>query len=697
MKQMVHTVQKLRHLGVEDLVLPLPKIVVVGDQSTGKSSLIEGMSGIKVPRKTGTCTRCPLEIELSDKPNAAWSCKISLYYKYVYENTVMRPGRNQNAASKQRPLGPWTTQDPETVPFWETTSKAEVPKLLERAQLAILNPRVSYEEYLPNAEPQPANSCYVKFSPNVIRLKICGPGLPELAFYDLPGVINNPEDPSEGYLVHLVRNLVMDYIKQPTCINLLAMPMSDDPANSSALSLIGEVKAKDRTVGVLTKPDRHQACEDIDQWVDILQGKRHEMGHRYFVVKNNPDSNVEHETARAEERDFFEKSPMFASTLREHSSRFGTLQLQNALSQILATRVQQSLPVIVDQVQRKALQIDKRLEELPQPPQGNLPMQMLERVIRFGHALQLCIDGDSDMYHFQKEWVNLMRSFRKTMNDSRPILKPLLHVKPSVEDHSRNGPSTPTPHRNQTASILLDSDDDVAGEPSSDSRKRPLGGNVQTSPAKRLNLYDIPLHTPSSRSGSLQNIAPSFSKVFTFPEINQYLQDTQGIGLPGQNPKALERMAKACCQLWKEPLDLFLTATERLCRETILCQADLAFEQWRQTPLQHVVRQTCNIYLDDVVHRQRESLEQILCREIAKPMVLDDDALNAVHEKWYKTLVTWRRERRIEEKLAEQDTTTSDTPSKQGKVTSKYSDEQLGPDPYSQEVGAMAVCLSTFS
>ena len=318
MKEMVDTVQKLRHLGVEDLVLPLPKIVVVGDQSTGKSSLIEGMSGIKVPRRAGTCTRCPLEIELSDRADAPWSCKVFLYKKYVYSSNTMRTARGLGA-TKQRPLGPWIPQDPETFPFYETKTKMEVPFILERAQLAILNPHMEYEDFLPGSLADPPTAYQVKFSPNVIRLKISGPGLPNLAFHDLPGVINVSDNAEEEYLVQLVKNLVTDYIKEETCINLLALPMSDDPANSNALRLIGEVGAKARTIGVLTKPDRIQQCEDMQQWIQILNGERFELGHQYYVVKNNADTGIDHQTARAEEKRFFDSERLWAHDLHKHA------------------------------------------------------------------------------------------------------------------------------------------------------------------------------------------------------------------------------------------------------------------------------------------------------------------------------------------------------------------------------------------
>ena len=136
-KELVQVVQNLRHLGVEDLILPLPKIVVVGDQSTGKSSLIEAMSEIKVPRDTGTCTRCPIEINLTEG-SEEWSCKVSLLHTYMYTGRK-GPGKF-DTPTKNRPLGPWTKQDPEESPFATVDTVSAVEEVLFLAQLAILNP-----------------------------------------------------------------------------------------------------------------------------------------------------------------------------------------------------------------------------------------------------------------------------------------------------------------------------------------------------------------------------------------------------------------------------------------------------------------------------------------------------------------------------------------------------------------------------
>ena len=121
--------------------------------------------------------------------------------------------------------------------------------MLRWAQLATLNPGNSHEMYKPGNNHMTLDTIQVKFSPNVVRIDISGPALPNLSFYDLPGVINNAEEPGEEYLVKLVQNLVKDYIHADNCINLLALPMTDDAANSSAARIIKEAKAQGRTFG----------------------------------------------------------------------------------------------------------------------------------------------------------------------------------------------------------------------------------------------------------------------------------------------------------------------------------------------------------------------------------------------------------------------------------------------------------------
>lgn len=49
--------------------ISLPHIVVVGDQSVGKSSVLEAISGVQLPRAQNICTRCPLELRMKNIPD----------------------------------------------------------------------------------------------------------------------------------------------------------------------------------------------------------------------------------------------------------------------------------------------------------------------------------------------------------------------------------------------------------------------------------------------------------------------------------------------------------------------------------------------------------------------------------------------------------------------------------------------------
>ncbi|KAI9127139.1 hypothetical protein K1719_001698 [Acacia pycnantha] len=64
-------VENLRRLNITKEGIQIPSIVVLGDQSSGKSSVMESLAGISLPRGQGICTRVPLIMRLQHHPVAA--------------------------------------------------------------------------------------------------------------------------------------------------------------------------------------------------------------------------------------------------------------------------------------------------------------------------------------------------------------------------------------------------------------------------------------------------------------------------------------------------------------------------------------------------------------------------------------------------------------------------------------------------
>ena len=61
---MISLIDKLRDFHLQDYI-SLPRIAVLGEQSAGKSSLLETIAGMNfLPRGTGIVTRRPLELRM---------------------------------------------------------------------------------------------------------------------------------------------------------------------------------------------------------------------------------------------------------------------------------------------------------------------------------------------------------------------------------------------------------------------------------------------------------------------------------------------------------------------------------------------------------------------------------------------------------------------------------------------------------
>ncbi|KAM1064329.1 hypothetical protein ACFX2I_028333 [Malus domestica] len=84
-RPLLDAVDKLRNLMVMEEGIQLPTIVVVGDQSSGKSSVLESLAGISLPRGHGICTRVPLVMRLQH--HSSREPELSLQYNGRVEHT----------------------------------------------------------------------------------------------------------------------------------------------------------------------------------------------------------------------------------------------------------------------------------------------------------------------------------------------------------------------------------------------------------------------------------------------------------------------------------------------------------------------------------------------------------------------------------------------------------------------------------
>lgn len=334
------TLGELQQLGVSHKV-KLPELVLVGDQSAGKSTLMSGLANLELPRSEGTCTRCPLHIRVSRR--SEWSCRVSLRRQYTYcppEDRVIK----DSDVTEQDPFFPWKKlTNTNVIEFKTMKEQSQIEDVLRWAQVAILNDGQSPELFIPESGAIATSTSIdvaaagtaAKFSPNIVALEIMGPELPDLSFYDMPGVFQNPADARDDYLVSVVRNLSAEYINHPTAIILCGVAMNNDAENSCTMNLVRRLGATKRTIGVLTKADL-LASAGHEQWLKIMQGDSHHTGLGYFITSRPPDMDLERLIKWEESFFDFRRSEKWPSAFEPFAHCCGVEKLKASLSERLA-------------------------------------------------------------------------------------------------------------------------------------------------------------------------------------------------------------------------------------------------------------------------------------------------------------------------------------------------------------------------
>ncbi|EPS37363.1 hypothetical protein H072_8942 [Dactylellina haptotyla CBS 200.50] len=281
--------------------LTLPSIVVIGSQSSGKSSVLEGIVGHEfLPKGSNMVTRRPIELTLVNTPDS------NVEYGEF-------PALN---------LG-------------KITDFSHIQRTLTDLNLAV-----------------PEKDCV---SDDPIRLTIYSKNVPDLSLIDLPGYIQISAMDQPEELKSKIFQLCDKYIQPPNVI--LAVSAADvDLANSTALRASRRVDPRgERTIGVITKMD----LVDPDRGANILRDKNYPLRLGYVgVVTKLPQSgglfsrhiNVLSAITKNENA-YFGQHQQFAAG--ENGVTVGTYSLRRKLMEVLEATMAQSLQGTSDAIHQE--------------------------------------------------------------------------------------------------------------------------------------------------------------------------------------------------------------------------------------------------------------------------------------------------------------------------------------------------------
>jgi replication fork clamp-binding protein CrfC len=378
MNSLINIINKLQEISANSSIktrVQLPQIVVVGSQSSGKTSILESIVGKDfLPRGSGIVTRRPLILQLKNISSGKEWCEFNHTGKERFEDFDRVLDEIDKETQRIAGKGKGISSDP-------------------------------------------------------IILKIYSPKIVDLTLVDLPGLVKVAIGDQPHDIDLLVRNLVLEYISNPNALILAITPANSDIANSDALKIAKEVDPfYQRTIGVVTKIDLMDHGTDA---LDILTNKTFplKLGYIGVICRSQKDINSKKsiEEAFKSEADFFDSHFEYKPV----RNLLGIKNLTQSLSTILMNHIRNILPNIKETISTEIFEKEKELNLLGSDNGFDkvevINSYILTLVSKFTHTYNEMIEGnfvrDCSKYFIGGARINYIfqEIFRKEINNLDPF------------------------------------------------------------------------------------------------------------------------------------------------------------------------------------------------------------------------------------------------------------------------------------
>ncbi|KAF2757557.1 hypothetical protein EJ05DRAFT_501088 [Pseudovirgaria hyperparasitica] len=358
-------IDKLVAIGVGKHIA-LPQFVVVGDQSSGKSSTLEALTGLPFPRDSTLCTRFATHIVFNRTETE--NCHASIV-----------PHLNCDSALEAK------LKDFEHT-FLEALTTEEFQEVLLKASDAMGLARLGQQD---------KQASKPTFSEHTLRIELNGPNHSHFSVVDVPGIFRNPQ---EGVTTNddiaLVKRIVHSYIEDERSIILAVVSANIDIANQDILKMAKEVDPKgQRTLGILTKPDLIDRGAE-DDVINILMGTSNKLRLGYHAIRNRKkaENNFTIEQRNQAESEFFNKGHFS----RVPPDRVGVITLRPRLERLLNDITQHEFPKVRQEINNMIDRCEQEMMELgpSRTTDGEIRSYLLRMAEQFQKYVAVAIEAN---------------------------------------------------------------------------------------------------------------------------------------------------------------------------------------------------------------------------------------------------------------------------------------------------------------